>query len=460
MDNIDRDVLPGSNAALRPNLASVFPYSRKGAILCTTRTREIATAIAGSEVITVKEMLPDVAQELLSSSLIDKHLLETEPDTAQDLLLDLAYLPLAITQAVAYINSTKLSISAYLELLRNTEDSIVQTLSRDFEDLNRYPESTNPVAGTWLVSFQRIQQEAPLAAELLSFLSCLKPVNTLDSMLPDDQPKENQIYAIGKLCTYSFLKRQEDEREYDMHRLVHLAARNWVWSGKRTESVQSKVVERLNGVYPYPEFENIELRDPLFPHARKALDDYQTEKTREWWSLCMKVGQSLFLDGRRREALERYSAAEEWTRVALLESEEDRLVSQHKLAEAYRVNDQADKAITLLEHVTKVRGTLSEDHPSRLTSQHALSRTYRVNGQADKAITILEHVVKVPIATLAEDHPDRLKSQHALGIAYRENDQADKAIKILEHVVKVREALPEGHQSRLVSQSAYPSIYS
>ena len=71
-DNADRrGVLLGSSSA-STQATSVFPYHKHGAILCTTRLREMATALAGSEVIEIQEMQPDVAWTLLFESQIDK----------------------------------------------------------------------------------------------------------------------------------------------------------------------------------------------------------------------------------------------------------------------------------------------------------------------------------------------------------------------------------------------------
>ena len=70
---------------------------------------------------------------------------------------------------------------------------------------------------------------------------------------------------------------------------------------------------------------------------------------------------------------------------------------------------------------------IAEDHPSRLASQHELAGAYQANGQVDEAVTLLEHVVKVK-EKLVEDHPSRLASQHKLAGAYRANGQVDEAV--------------------------------
>jgi hypothetical protein len=60
----------------------------------------------------------------------------------------------------------------YLSLLGEQEEDIVELLSEEFED-ERYHNVKNPVATTWLISFEQIRQRDPLAAEFLSFIACV-----------------------------------------------------------------------------------------------------------------------------------------------------------------------------------------------------------------------------------------------------------------------------------------------
>ena len=48
---------------------------------------------------------------------------------------------------------------------------MVELLSKDFEDEWRYAEIKNPVAPTWLISFDHIQILNSLASDYLSFMS-------------------------------------------------------------------------------------------------------------------------------------------------------------------------------------------------------------------------------------------------------------------------------------------------
>ena len=163
----------------------------------------------------------------LKKSLTQKELLQDRAATAA-LLNELTHLPLAIAQAAAYLNIMQISLQEYLSLLRNTEQDTISLLSREFRDETRYKNSEhlkNAVAATWLVSFNHIRQSDPVAADLLSFMSCIEHKAIPRSMLPLVEPEERKVHAIRTLRTYAFVTRQGDGESYAIHRLVHLATK-------------------------------------------------------------------------------------------------------------------------------------------------------------------------------------------------------------------------------------------
>jgi hypothetical protein len=73
---------------------------------------------------------------------------------SKDLLIALDYIPLAITQAAAFISNgaPRMNVSRYLELFNENESSL---LNKDAGDLRRDPEVPNAVIATWQVSFKQ-----------------------------------------------------------------------------------------------------------------------------------------------------------------------------------------------------------------------------------------------------------------------------------------------------------------
>ncbi|KAI9373902.1 nucleoside phosphorylase domain-containing protein [Aspergillus egyptiacus] len=112
---------------------------------------------------------------------------------------DLAFLPLAISQAAAYINHNDISLARYMSLL----------------------EIQNPVAMTWLVSLQ-IQRVDEVASDFLSFIACINPRDIPEAILPLTASAKRRVEALGFLKVYSFISAQINNsiwREYLPHAL-------------------------------------------------------------------------------------------------------------------------------------------------------------------------------------------------------------------------------------------------
>ncbi|KAH7304540.1 P-loop containing nucleoside triphosphate hydrolase protein [Stachybotrys elegans] len=415
-----------------------LPKNGDGSILFTTRAMDVAQAVA-DDIEELEEMSEVEAKAFLQKLLPSS---SAEEEAMIELVRRLTYLPLAISQAAAYMKRSKIPVSKYLSFLHNADKEAISLLSREFPDRTRYSESRHA-----------IQKHDWMAAELLSFLSQIEPRAVPQSMLPQIRSEESFVHAVGTLYGYAFLYRRQDGEMMDMHSLVHLAAQEWVRNRGNTKSVKRNSDDWVNR----------EVWRKYMPHVLKAIQ--VSEEGARWeeeeCELGYWAGRCLQVEGRIAEAVELLQHVVKVQETTLAENHPDRLASQHALAIAYRANGQVKEAVKLLQHVVKVRETtLEENHPDRLASQHVLAQTYQANGQVKEAVELLQHVVKIAGATLAENHPDRLASQHALAIAYQANGEVEEAVELLQHVVKVEgTTLAENHPSRLASQHALAIAY-
>ncbi|KAJ5151145.1 kinesin light chain [Penicillium canariense] len=488
VDNVDDlDLLRGLHQT--DGLLAFLPESDDGLSIFTTRHGEVAQHLAGSDVVEIGRMTGQETVNLLEKSLVRKSPSHNN-QIVMDLLTELEYLPLAITQAAAYINTNKSSISEYLRLLKSTEQDAVAIMSTDFGDRTRYPNLTNAVAKTWTITFNKILERDPLATDLLAFISCIEWRAIPYSILPAAHPEARLAGAIGTLCSYSFLEKRDNGTKLDMHRLVHLATRMWVNQNGREIETRTTAMKHLSQIFPSGDYTDREIWRDYFPHVAHIKKDEQCQDTEEKSELCLKVGRCLFTDGRMKEAVLWLRESCEWRDKNLAQDDSGRLASQHTLAVTYEANGQVKEAVELLEHVVAIEAeytlagayqangqvkeavellkhviairaeVLAEDHPDRLASQHTLASVYQVNGQVKEAVELLKYIIAIQAEVLAEDYPDRLASQHTLASAYQANGQVKEVVELLKYIIAIQaEVLAEDHPDRLASQHTLASAY-
>lgn len=293
---------PTTDAIRGPALIDYIPFSLDGSVLFTTRNRKVAVSQAATNVILLEMMSPDDADRLLRRSLLSEEILNDSAVTAQLLSL-LGFLPLAIIQAAAYINENDASVAEYLELYAGSEAEVMEILSENFEDQGRYRTIGNSIATTWLISFSQISRMSSLAIEYLSFMACLANQNIPQSLLLPAPTKKQSIEAIGALTAYSLISKRENEPAFDMHRLVHLATRNWLRKEALLDTWAGKAVDRMVELLPAGGHKNRAIWTAYLPHAKHLLSSLQDSEFEEKIiMLAEKLGECLYSNGRYSEA--------------------------------------------------------------------------------------------------------------------------------------------------------------
>ncbi|KAJ0422732.1 hypothetical protein BJY00DRAFT_310746 [Aspergillus carlsbadensis] len=277
LDNADdHDLLYGSS-----RMVDLLPRSTNGSILMTTRDRKVAFDFAGaSRLFPLQRLDAEQAQDLLLSNFDDENDLDSE--SCKRLCEELEGIPLAIVQASAFMHQNSMTTEEYLEYYQQSSEAQVSLLSEDFEDSVRDRDSKNPVAATWVISFEYIEEKAPLAGELLKRMSILDAHAIPTSLIQIGEPKHNLIKALGTLQAFCLItarvpatkKTKEADKSYDLHRLVRLAARNWLKQRglllRQTAAVLKIVAEK------YPDIEGtggkeIDRCKAYLPHALAVL---------------------------------------------------------------------------------------------------------------------------------------------------------------------------------------------
>ncbi|KAL2812670.1 nucleoside phosphorylase domain-containing protein [Aspergillus cavernicola] len=271
-DNADDLDMWTKGSSTAPPLNDFLPYNDQGHIIFTTRNRKLAVKLASADVIHIPKFDKETGLEFLEKSLIQKGLLNNAYASIA-LLEQLTFLPLAVAQAAAYINENSIGVSDYLLLLQEQEADVVELLSEDFGDEGRYKDMQNPVAMTWVISFCQVQKLDQLASNYLSLMACVDPRNIPQSFLPQSASKKKMIDALGLLSAYSFITIQLGSGSITLHRLVHLATRNWIKKEGQFLLYIRKAADRLSKTFPHDDHTNRQLWREYLPHALFLLEE-------------------------------------------------------------------------------------------------------------------------------------------------------------------------------------------
>ncbi|KAI1170782.1 hypothetical protein F4777DRAFT_567947 [Nemania sp. FL0916] len=411
IDNADDTDLLFASA----NLAGYLPFSREGSILFTTRNQQIAAKldIPQKNTIDVPNMDDIEATKLLGTGLRESQLGDVE--ISKPLLNFLANLPLAIKQASAYMAlNSSVTVSQYLEFCQASNADLVNILSQQFEDRYRYKidaKNQNPVATTWLISFQHISQQNPLAADYLKFMCFLAEKDIPLSLLPVTSERE-KVEAIGVLHAYAFTLKRETPDSVDMHRLVRLVMRNWLQEKGEWEDWRSRVTRRLDENFPPPTQENKRIWTKYLPSGEAVLDANDSLGLVDY-NLWFNMAASYVVLGK-------YSKAEHL-------------------------------CLRLVELCTK---TLGNGHPRTLRMMGNLGGALLELGKYKKAEDIYRQTLELRERMLGSEHLDTLASKYCLAITYFTQNKYEEAEAMHKQVLELRKkVIGEKHADTISSMS-------
>jgi tetratricopeptide (TPR) repeat protein len=273
------------------SLAKYLPKSSNGSILVTSRNKDTAAKLTGghNNIREVRVMDASEGQKLLCTKLI----VAPSQKMAAELVSSLDHIPLAISQAAAYINrNAHMDIDHYVTELRANKNK--ESLLRwESDDLRRDESASNSVVAAWQMSFNRIQQERPSAVDLLSFLGFFNPQsipvwilqscnNETRNQNDDENCFEKDLNLLQAFC---FVAVTTGSKTYEMHPLVQSCTRLWLTSVGDVKSFESEFTQLMARVFPNASFDTWAECQELLPHVERLLEiDVADETALGAWS--------------------------------------------------------------------------------------------------------------------------------------------------------------------------------
>ena len=389
-------------------LASFVPRSSLGQIIITTRDAHVGQVMTQGKVpIEVHSLSIEDANYLFRSNL----LYEPEPNekVLQQIVSILDCLPLAITQATAYINWNKISVEQYLAELSESDAALQALLSEDQYDMRRGWDRINSVVRSWKISFDAIELKYARAARLLCIMALLDRQNIpRDLLWPSDESQLHLTSALGILQSFSLIKSEHGSNTYSMHRLVQFVTCIWQKTQGTIAIHQQEALNLVVAKFPESEkwgeadSEKRRLSQLFFPHAQAVKNYASNDKASQVALATLKFNMSSF------------------------EFQSGHYVAGRELCEAaYQIREV----------------NIGSDHLDTLQTAGLLGTILMYQGLYTKAKSIQESTLKRKQDLLGTDHIDTIQSASDLNDVYVRLGEFQKAEELTKQVLASRHRL-------------------
>jgi tetratricopeptide (TPR) repeat protein len=486
----------GENTAgkMARNLFAFVPR-HSGTVLWTSRDKRISGSLVGANrAINVARMMDSEAMALLET-VGNMKIAEGALDDAAQLLAQLDWLPLAVSQAAAYIRRMSITLEEYLSMLARHRKRWKVLQESDF-DRHRRPGLSNSILETWDISMEQIRQENKLAYDILHVLAFLDNQNipleimikvaTLRSGELTDERQSDEctesvisgsdseddddevLHAATRLQEFSFLHLRATEctsRAYEMHKLVQEATQ---YALRRRHRREDEV-----------HFSNLALRvvTSLFPQHRWKLwgecEKYvlHAQRAAEWAELCEGeieacallnlVSNYMYDRGRWREKEPVDKRGYDLLRRRLGERHPDTMWYMAALGSSYHAQGRYKEGEKMsVEVLALQRDVLGEKHPDTIKSMANLAVANHTLGRYEEAEKMLVEVLALQRNVLGEKHPETIRSIWHRSMLYYNQGRYEEAEKMsVEGLALRREVLGEKHPNTIQSIVDLATIY-
>ncbi len=424
-----------------------FPTTSNGSMLLTTRASAVGSLAIPIEVeqmglVEGTQFLLHRAQRLRAS--------DEERNEATNVVIALDGFPLALDQAGAYIEETGCSFSDYLQLYRDHRKAL---LARRGNQATNYPAS---VATTWALSFQKIEQSNPAAAELLRLCVFLAPDHIPEELLqqgaaywpPVLQRAAPDLFTFNQmleaLLRFSLVKRLTESRTLSIHRLVQ-AVQIDNMEPEEQHQWAACVVRAVNTVFP---------RDPkkkinTWPQCLRYLGQAQVCEAlvRQYLLLLPEAADLLNRTAIYLSKHASYTLAEPLYRRAIAINEQllgpghPHVASPlNELAELYyRQGKYAEAELYYRQALSILEQTLGPDHLAVAEPLIGLAETCRAQGNYEEAEQLLLRGLTLRERALGEEHDDMAQPLYVLAVLYAMQGRYEKAELLFQRALSIRE---------------------
>jgi tetratricopeptide (TPR) repeat protein len=470
------------------NLHSFIPRGPTGTILWTTRDGRIVGDLVGSKQgINVGSMDASEARELFVG-LSDSAITNDDTLAIDELIHKLDRLPLAISQAAAYIRRTSTAVQDYAVKF-NEEKRRWKLLEESKFDRHRRPNVPNSVMKTWQISIDYIREENPRAYTILHVIAYFHNQNIPFELIKaavrsngdqeDDKNEYNDdvdtesneivddddvVEAATRLKEFSFLRFRNSKsglRSYEMHKLVQEATR-YALEKIESEIFSKSALEIMLKLFPTSNHNTWDRCEVYLPHAITVSNCLEVSQEKILVpDLLDKISGYLHDQLRSREKEPVDLKAFRLRKEELGEKHPDTIRSMANLATTYHQQGRSKEAEEIEIEVLALRKeVLGEKHPDTILSMANLATTYHQQGRSKEAEEIDIEVLTLRKEVLSENHPHTILSMANLATTYHQQGRLKEAEEIKVKVLALqKEVLGEKHPDTILSMANLATTY-
>ncbi|MDQ2880076.1 MAG: FxSxx-COOH system tetratricopeptide repeat protein [Actinomycetota bacterium] len=453
----DRWLLIYDNAE-QPDVLAPFLPGGAGHVVITSRYPDWQELAAPLPV--------DVFDRGESVSLLRERLPSLSVDDAGRVADALDNLPLALTQAAAYLQETGLTAEAYLQLLtRRTSALLAQGVPATYRV---------SLTASLHLAFDQLATDDPAALTLLRLAAQLAPEPipfTLFTSRPDQLPEPLAAAASDPVAfarMTGLVRRRALARvssdSLQLHRLVQAIFRDSPDGIPDEDNLAMAACRLLRDAVPADPWNNPPtwpVWRQLLPHVLAVTDttrgaDPDPDSTHVPW-LLHRAATYLLTRGEPRPARPMLTRAHQLYRDILGEDHPDTLRSANNLALDLRALGEYERARELhKDTLARRRRVLGEDHLDTLASANNLAHNLRVLGEYERARELDEDTLTRCRRVLGDDHHRTLILAINLGVDLTNLGEYERARELDEDTLtRCRRVLGDDHPDTLQSASGF-----
>lgn len=436
----ESDTGTGTSSVQR-RLLDFLPRVQHGAVLITSRDRTCVLALTGScgAPIKVQSMSTSEAVALLRNKLPDA--IEEE---AAKLVKELENVPLAVSQASAYIKEVSLaSIPTYLEKFRRSNEDQAALLNKHKEDLRRDSKVSNAVVTSWELSFKQIREMSRGSADILSLMSYVNRQAIPRSLLQGDVDDITFNETFEPLISFSLVRAEIGGDTFELHRLVQVVLQHWLCNEGTDQLWKERAIERVAQKFPFSEgqYQHWPVCEALMSHADEVILHTTSSKECQLNCASILIRTACYLIERKGAsglAEQKSTRAREIRQQHFADDSDEIFETSSMLAIAYENQFKIKEAIDLQEFILKQqRKRWGPENSKTLVAMHNLAFSYHTSGRNQEAEDLLIHVVEVRERESGSEDLQFLISGNALVSVRVDRGKYEEAEKLGSKILKI-----------------------